>query len=295
MSKILVPIDFGKQSIMALEYAKLIATKTNSEIHLLTVVEESSFLKKLFDNEEEEKLINKANKALERLAEEYLTGLTKKTEVRKGKAYEQIEKYADEISPKMIIMGKTEEVSLAKRIIGSNTLHVIRETDYPVVSLRGESKDVEDIIMLPVDMAKPFTEQVNAAIEYAKFLGINKIFVLSVDISDDVVYETNLLVNLNNIKKTIEKAGLQCESEVVEGKKGEVVEIINKYNEELKPLLTIIMTRSESSTDELFVGSVAQKILETLKLPVMSIKPWDRFRGENPVIKIIYDPFNLLN
>ncbi len=294
-NNILVPVDFGKQSIIALDYAKYFAQSLDAQIHLLTVVEESGFLKNIIDPEYQEKIEREAYKALEKLADDHLHGFNYKLHVKNGKPYEQIEDLADEIQPTMIIMGKTENPSLAKRILGSNTLHVIQETDYPVVSVRGqiEPQQLAKTILLPLDLAKPVTEQVNTAIEFAKMLKAD-IYAISVDIKEDIAYETQVLTGMNKVKKTIEAAGLKCQTEIIEGKKSQIVDIINQYAQKINPLLTVIMLRSENEIGDFLIGTVARSILETLSHPVLSVKPWNPEVKENPIIKIIYDPMGIL-
>ncbi len=293
--RILVPIDFGNQSLIALEYAKFYAKLTGASLDLLTVVEESGILKRLFSPELQEKLINQAQIALKGLAKEKLENFDYKLHIKAGKPYEQIEHLARQIKPLFIVMGKTEQITLTKRIIGSNTLHVIQECDYPVISVRGKQLpgQLKHTIFLPLDLSKPVTEQVNAAIEYAKQLK-SDIFVLSIDISDNVAYETNLLITLNKVEKTITQAGIQCKTKIEEGEKQKIVDIINKYAEELKPLLTLIMLRAESSFDESYLGSNAKKLLETSQYPILSLKPWNPRTKTHPIIKLIYDPMNIL-
>ena len=291
---ILVPIDFGSQSLIALDYAKFYSSLTQAKIHLLTVVEETGVIKKFFSPDIQEKLINQAKSALNGLASEKLTGFEYETHIATGKVYEQIEKLAAELEPMFILMGKTEEVSVAKRFIGSNTLHLIEESDIPVVSIRGKNspEQLENTILLPIDVTKPFKEQLNAAIDYAKLFN-SKIFALSVDIKDSVAYETQLLTTLNKVKKTIQSAGLQCETEIIESDKSKIVDIISKKADELQPLLTVIMTHDETSLNQIFVGSTAKQIIETLNYPVLSIKPWNPSSEEHPLFKLIYDPMNI--
>ncbi len=293
--RILVPIDFGNQSLIALEYAKFYAKLTDAKIDLLTVVEESGILKRLFSPELQQKLINQAEIALKGLAGEKLQNFEYKLHVKVGKPYEQIEHLARQIKPFFIIMGKTEQITFSKRIIGSNTLHVIEECDYPVISIRGKQLpgELNHTVFLPLDLSKPVTEQVNAAIEYAKQLK-SDIFVLSIDTSDHVDYETNLLITLNKVEKTIKQAGIQCKTKIHEGTKQQIVETINNYADQLKPLLTLIMLRAESSFDESYLGSNAKKLLETSIYPILSLKPWNPRTKTHPIIKLIYDPMNIL-
>ena len=50
---ILVPIGFSEQSMIALEQAERLATLTNGEITLLSVIETSGMLSRLFGEDEE--------------------------------------------------------------------------------------------------------------------------------------------------------------------------------------------------------------------------------------------------
>ena len=64
---ILVPIGFAEQSILALEQAVKIAKITDSELFLLTVVEEPSTMQKLFSSykESQEQLKEQVREKLE--------------------------------------------------------------------------------------------------------------------------------------------------------------------------------------------------------------------------------------
>ncbi len=293
--KILVPIDFGSQSVVALDYARFFALKIDAKLLLLNVLEESGILQKFLTPDLEEKMANQAKLALKGLAEEHLRGMDYEYCVRVGKPYEIIEAAAEDHKPIMIVMGKTEELSLKQKFLGSNTLNVIQETKYPVVSVRGKqaASDLTDYILLPMDLSRPVREQVNAAIEFARLLKA-RVFALSVDVKDDVAYETHLLTEMHKIKKAIEQAGVECETKIIEGRKSDVVEIISDHANKLKPMLTVIMVRDESKFDQWMMGSVARDIIRTLDYPVMSIRPWNPRVEQNPIIKLIVDPMNVL-
>ncbi len=293
--KILVPIDFGSQSLVALDYARFYASRIDAEIILLNVLEESGIFQKILTPDLEEKMANQAEMALKQLAAERLQGINHKICIRVGKPYEMIEAVADEHKPLMIVMGKTEELTLKKKFLGSNTMHVIQETVYPVVSVIGQNPvdDLTDTVFVPMDLSKPVKEQISTAIEFAKIFNA-RIYAFSVDVSDDIAYETKLLTGMHQVKKAVEKAGIECETEIIEGKKSQVVDLINDRSEKLKPIFTVIMVRDETRVNDFLIGSIAKDILQTVKYPVLTEKPWDEKMETHPLVKVLFDPLNIL-
>jgi len=293
--KILVPIDFGTQSIIALNYAKNFAKKIDAKLLLINIIEGSGILQKFFTPDLEERVANEANLALKSLAEEYLQGLDYEYCVRVGKPYEQIQAAADIHKPLMIVMGKTEEQNLKKRLLGSNTLHVIQETIFPVVSVRGKEviKDLNNYLFLPLDLSRSVKEQVNVALKFAKIFE-TKIFVFTVNVKADIAYKTHLLTEMYKIKDLFNKEGIDCETKIVEGKKSDVFYLIKEETDKLKPLFTVIMVRDESRLDTWILGSIAHEIIRGIDYPILSVRPWDEKTEENPIIKLVIDPMNIL-
>ncbi len=290
-NRLLVPFDFQEQSKINIEWAKFYAEKTNSEIFLLNVIEKAGFLAELFDEDIEQKLKEKAYTKLQGFAQQELKNLKYNIQIRTGKVYEQIEKFADEIKPWAILMGRDENPSLKKHILGSNTLHTISETDIPVISVRGASLpvDISNTIFVPIDFKKQFKEQLTAAIEYAKFFSA-KIFIFTVNNDESAAWKTNLLLALNKIRKVIKSNGIDVE---IHTETGDIVKNILTYIDKQKPLFTIIMLRDEGIFKGYFIGSVAKNIIENATYPVMSIKPWDIQHDDYTFFKGIIDPLNV--
>lgn len=295
--KILVPVDFEQQSILNLEWAKYYAKFSNSQIILVHIIEESGFLKKMFKQENfEKKVIEEAKENLKEVGEKYFSDKSQYAfTVERGKAYEEIEDLADDFDPEMIILGKNENSFRGKKYLGSNTLHIINETDYPVVTIYGNQKpeNIEKVILLPLDLTKDVSEQTTVALEFAKIFGA-KIKAVTIDNKDGVVHDTTLLVNMNKVKKFFEENNIECETEIIENVKENPAIIVNNIAEELKPMLVIIMLREESNFKNFFIGTIAQEIIESCNAPVLSVKPWDEDKEENPVFKVVYNPFNIL-
>lgn len=147
MKKILVPTDFSKLSINALEVAVEIAKKSGAEITLLHVVEEASqssfsimgewrtsadWSDKLFTL----KLIEKAKDQLEKLVmDSRFSAVKVNGELRLGNAYHGMRTIIVENKVDLVVMGTRGRSKLEEMVIGSNTERVVRHAKCPVLSV----------------------------------------------------------------------------------------------------------------------------------------------------------------
>ncbi len=295
-NKILIPVDFEEQSLLALEYAMYFADILNSEIHLLHVIEESGALKRLFkDKKEFDRLEKDILSMMEYEKNKFGEKYKVVTKIKTGKVYEEIEEYIEEINPVFVLMGKTEKPNLRKKIVGSNTLHIVNEVKHPVISIRGSKVnkpgDDERLILVPLDIDRNFCEQITAAIEFAKLLK-SKIKVITIDRTTSAAEETKLLTNLKQTQNYIISQGIKCDSEFIDDNKTPIHEIINQNALKSNAHLLVIMTRDEDNVLEFFMGSNARSILESCDVPVLSVKPWDKDEV-NPIFSVLYDPLNI--
>ncbi|MBN2892186.1 MAG: universal stress protein [Bacteroidales bacterium] len=295
--KILVPVDFEQQSILNLEWAKFYAKYNDAKIILTHIIEESGFLKRMFKQEDfEKKVIEEAKENLKNVAKQYFTDESQfHCTVEKGKAYEEIEDLADEFEPEMIILGRNENHAKGKKYLGSNTLHIINETDFPVVTIYGNQKptDVENIILLPLDLTKNISEQTTVALEFAKIFGV-KIKAVTVNNIGTVSHKSKLLTSMNKVKAFFADYNIECETEIIENETESPAVIVNKIANEINPMIVIIMLREESNFKQFFIGSIAKEIIEECNAPVLSVKPWNDESEENPVFKVVFNPLGIL-
>jgi len=160
MKKILVPTDFSKLSINALEVAIEIGKKSNAEITLLHVVEEagqSSFsiagewrttenwADKLFTL----KLLEKAKDQLEKLVMDPRFSAVKiNGELRLGNAFHGMRTIIVENKVDLVVMGTRGRSDIEAMVIGSNTERVVRHAKCPVLSIHKKPAKVnfKDIV-----------------------------------------------------------------------------------------------------------------------------------------------------
>lgn len=277
---ILVPIDFHDLSLMALEYGYRIARTFGLEINLLYVHEEPGILANFFTSEETDKIIARIREELKDLARKASkeSGLTVNAVVRKGTVHSRILSMAEEWDSLMIVMG-TRSSSEEKGISGANTSRVIRSAKRPVITLTGRHRHEGcHSILLPLDLTKETRQKVTYAIEMAKRMGC-RIRVVSALWSK---HDPDVLVQLRNqlaqVRAFIAGAGIDVTAEIVESDENArtLVPIILKYADEHKDIdLIIIMTQQENGVVEYFLGSSAQEMIRSAKVPVMSIVPKD--------------------
>lgn len=155
MKKILVPTDFSKISINALEVAGEIAKKSSAEIILLHVVEdatpdsfsiagewrtEENWSDKLFTL----KLIEKAKTQLEKLVlDSRFSAVKVNGQLRLGNAFHGMRTIITEQKVDLVVMGTRGRSRLEEMVIGSNTERVVRHAKCPVLSIHKKPVKVD--------------------------------------------------------------------------------------------------------------------------------------------------------
>lgn len=277
-NKILVPIDFSEQSMIALEQSYNIAREYHAEITLLHVIEESGMLAKFFSKQQHDDVKKNVQIELDKLATEVekKAKITVNTLVAKGSIYEKVAEVAELINATMIVMGTNGDDVKKKRFIGSNALRVVRESSVPVITIKGKHhrKGCKNIV-LPLDLSKETREKVTKAIELSKLFGGAAIRVVSVLFTTDEFVVNRLTRQLGQVKAFLEKEEIECTAEIIKGIKGEETLAANilEYAAKVEGDLIMIMTQQEVDFTDYFIGSSAQEIIYHSKIPVLSIRP----------------------
>jgi len=277
-NKILVPIDFSNQSLIALGQSYNLAREYDAEILLLHVLEEGSIRPRIVVAKHLSEMKKAAQKALNRLAEETSrkSHTVVDTMVAKGKVYEKITEVADMVDALLIIMGCSSKKKVEEWFIGSNASRVIRESTCPVITIKGKHhRNGCKNIVLPLDLTKQTKDKVNQAIEMAS-LGSYKaaIRIVSVLESKDEFLFNRLSEQMEQVKNSIKKHGVECTSEIIKAKEGETpAHCIINYANKVDGDLLMIMTQQEANFTRMFIGSTAQEIVNNSDIPVMSIIP----------------------
>ena len=281
MNKILIPIDFGKQSLLALEQSHNLAKLLDAEIVLLYVHEQSGIFSSIFSNDQSNAMLDKINENLSDLARKTAaeTGLIISFRTEKGRIYSKITDVAKVISAQYIILGThgTNEEGDEEKRVGANTSRVIRLASCPVITLN--ERHIYNgcrNILLPLDLTKETRQKVTMGIEMAKFYGAGIRVVSALWSKNDPAIVGRLYQQGEQVANFIAEAGIECSFEVVESRGGEktlVPSILNYAIQQGDVDLIIILTQQEIGIVEYFVGSHAQEFIRLSDIPVMSVIP----------------------
>jgi len=275
---ILVPIGFSEQSIIALEQAERLATLVDGEITLLSVIETSGLLSRLF-GEDDEKYTDMKLELQERL-DQLATdvsgriGLKVNAMATKGKVSQKIVEVAELINAKLIVMG-TNGVppELAKKVIGSNAFRVVTTSPCPVITIKGKNHfEGCRTIILPLDLEKETKEKVSHALTLAR-LWDAMVKVVSVVEGNDMDALAKLNANLNQVENFLVAGGVKTTIELVKIDGRSLSKAILDYSNEYEADLIMIMTQQETDVTSHFISSAAQSIIYNSEVPVMSVRP----------------------
>ncbi len=273
--RILVPVDFSDQSLIALRQSFNLARFTKSDLLLLHVIDTDlleTFGRFFKDESYEDPLRDRVQERLDKLAQDTQaeTGIRVNTSIRKGKIYEEIVRLSRSEDVHFIIMGTHGAIGL-KRFIGSNAMRVIKEAECPVVTIKGqEHKTGCKRILLPLDLTKETKQKVGKAMEIARYFNA-EIHILSVVKSDDEFLVNKLTRQLNHVVSAITKNGIITKSEMIVN--SDIPETVVEYAQKVAADLIIIMTQQEIYWTEMFIGFAAQEIINQSPIPVLSIRP----------------------
>jgi len=284
--KILVPIGFSEQSMIALDQAFNLAKIKNSKVVLLSVIEEQNMIQSLFLDDNFSSLKKKVSNRLETLANDYRKRFNVDVDwmVAKGKIYNQIHQVAEMVSADLIVMGTDgTPKATVKKFIGSNAERVVRLSNCPVITIKGKNhREGCDNIILPLDLDKETKEKVTYALEYARYWD-STIRVVSILLNNDEEIRRKLKSNLLQVDKFINNAGVKCTAELIEGdKKNTLGGFVFKYANKFDADLIIIMTKKEELTLSDNISVTARYIINNSNVPVMSIRPKSKDYNTGP-------------
>lgn len=286
-NKILVPIGFSEQSILALSQAFNLAKIKNSDVVLLSVVNEQSMMQSLFVDDLTDQLKLKVKQKLNELAKQYgdKFGVSVDTMVSKGKIYEQINEVAELISADLIIMGTNGSQGNKSKLIGSNAEKVVRLSKCPVITIKGKDNRIGcENIILPLDLERQTKEKVTYALEYARYWNAT-IRVVSVVLRDNQEVREKLKKNINQVHDFIVNAGVKCSAELIEGgKKITLGNFVFQYEKKFDADLIMIMTKQEELSLSNNISDTARYIINNSEIPVMSIRPKESKHITGPTI-----------
>lgn len=293
-NKILVCVDFQEQSLVALHQCYDLARFLKAEVVLLYVIESNDFFSGFF-SPSIEKVKQEVEERLQKLVEELKaeSGIEFSYAIESGKVYERVVCKAEEIKARFIVMGKNGSNQGLKRFLGSNTIHVISESNCPVISIKGRSSIGYKKIVLPLDLTKKTKEKVASAISFSRFFG-SHVYVVSVLTGGILVQKSRIYKRMKKVQRELESNGVGCTLKLYKKTKTPDYEQVLSYCNEISADLIMIMTHQEGRVRDYYIGSFAHHIINLSEVPVLSIIPSLSVEDDESIIEAMVDPFNLI-
>lgn len=289
MNKILIPVDFEKQSLLAIEQSFSLAQTILAEITLLYVHEPSGIFSSIFSDDQKSEILILIDERLAQIAGKasVSSGITVNYRIEKGKIYSKIIEVSKEINAQFIVMGTNsseQEGEQAKRV-GANTSRVVRGAKCPVITVNGNHVHSGcRNILLPLDLTMESRQKVTMGIEIARYYGAG-IKVVSAFLTKNEKAEAGRLYQQGEQVTTfIASAGIDCTFELIEMKddtKTYVPSILEYAEKQVGIDLIIILTAQEVGLVEYFVGSQSLDFIRLSEIPVMSIRAKDLSVGSS--------------
>lgn len=277
MKRILVPTDFSKASITALDVACEIAKKAGAEVIALHVVEEAgsdSFrvtgevpIQNFEDRLYTFKLLEKSKKQLEKLVmDPKYSDIKLDGEMRLGNAFHGMNAIVTEQKVDMIVMGTRGQSKLTEMIIGSNTEKVVRHSKVPVLSVHKKPSKVNfKNIVYATSMSKD-EEAFAKVVKKAQAMYNAKVHLLRVNTPGD--FQRDRIAG-DYMEKFAKKLGLT----------NYTVNIYNDITEEegiiyfadsINADMIAMATHGRTGFAHVLAGSIAEEVVNHARRPVLT-------------------------
>lgn len=275
MKNILIPVDFSKGSMHALEYALKMVNKIGGDLRILHVRKSKSY-DRPFILKDSEKSYSKTvdefcNEILDHYKEQYKGKGAFDYVITTGKIYKNVIIEAEKLDAGLIVMGTHGVSGFEELWVGSNAYRVVSKASCPVLTIRHgfKRKDIKKII-LPIDVYKNTRQKVPVVAELAVKLKA-EIHVLDVRTSDrkDIIYR--LKKYGDQAFEYIDKRGIKVIRKAKHG--SDIVDTIVAYGYHINADLIAISKLDRGTPGNQSISTLAQQMVNHSPIPVLSIKP----------------------
>lgn len=277
-SKILVPIGFSEQSLLALQQAIVFGKAMKAKLYLLSVIEESSLLSRLLGDgsDSDEKVRATVEEKLQQLAIETRnsSGLEVEYLIAKGTVYEEIAKTTELIDADLVVMGTNGRPSnFKKKFIGSNAYRTVTAVKPPVLVVKGvNNPETVKKIIFPVYTDIKSREKTPTVIHYARLFDAT-VLLIGFFVNDEE--KARLLAILKQLDHIFTEAGIKHEIhfKAVDSESKKIDELFDFTYKNGGDVLAITEEGEEPDIATVLLGTEVQKVLYYSEIPVLAITP----------------------
>lgn len=290
---ILIPTDGSQATETAIEHGLTLARAYDTTVHTITVIDSQIFhldgISRSFEDAAEEQAERAVESVIERAAG---YGVEVVSDIQRGYPSEAILEYADQHGIDLITMGTHGRTGIDRALLGSVAHRVVRRARNPVLTARHHAIGDTDVpgsapeityenILLPTDGSKGARRAVEQGLDIAHTFGATVHVLYVIDSRTYSPYPTGTWEGIesklqtqgdratNRIASQARDAGLDVVTAIEEGIPSKT---IVEYASEHDIDLIAMGTRGRSGIDRILLGSVAEKVVTTAPMPVLTVR-----------------------
>lgn len=266
MKTIIVPLDFSRESMTALDMAVLIAGKSGSVIQMVHVITGASGMPRGTLEKEYDLGKTKFNEIIEKYRAK-IHGIDLRYIIKEGKIYQEIKNQAEAYEHSLIVLSTHGNSGIEEFFIGSNSYKIASSASRPVISVRSLSQ-IRDIrtIILPLDMTRETREKVPYTAQMAKLFNAG-IRIVTLRSSNHVNIERKLESYSRQVGEYLAKNEIPYKTDHLSG--SNFTDITLEYALSENADLISIMTEQEESVSNFLLGNYAHRMINRAQVPVL--------------------------
>lgn len=277
LKNILIPTDFSKTGLLALDQAAFMARLCKADLYLLHAVDIPEAIYMIYEpamvmpDFKEVDVV--AKKKLNELAASMKKkhGIAMKTICTRGKVAPEVMKAVKENKIDLVLMGTHGASGFNEYFIGSNADRVVKVCPCPVITIQTQSKKLGFTnIVLPIDDDFNSRQKVASTVSLAKKFAA-KIHLLGLPEKNGNVNLKAFQIKIASVEKVIKKSGLAYDCKII--KTDSMAKTALNYAKKVKADLIVVLNEHESRLTDAFPGIFAKQIVNHSRISVMSIKP----------------------
>lgn len=275
MQNILVPVDFSKDSMNALDHGIYLANVLNLSLRVVYVRKDKNY-DMPFVLADKDKAYSKTT---EEFCEDIITRKKSKYKgkgtfdyvIREGRIYKGITDQAEKDHSLMIVMGTHGVSGFEEFWVGSNAYRVVCKAPCPVMTIRnGFRKKIIRKIVLPIDARMDTRVKVPFTCDLAKAL---KAEVHVIDVREtnnrDVMARLNRYADQS--AEYLEKRGVKTIRASFKG--GDIAELTYTYAVHIGAQLISMVSNHRGNPMRIYLSNEAQEMVNHSPIPILSVHP----------------------
>lgn len=268
MDNLIIPTEFSKESLKALDMAINMANVMSADITLV-------YVQKKRENAHptsQEKELDYARERFEEVLKQYQDKLNQTNElkfaIKRGIVYQEVNKVAWDLPNPLILTATHGASGFDPFFMGDNAYKIVSYATGPVITVRHEEihSDINTIVM-PIDKSRETIEKIPATISFAKKFGA-KVHVISISSHHLSEIKEKLDTITEQVIKSFKDEGIEYENEFLIG--NNLANMTIDYAKEVNADIISIMSEQKKIESDI-LGMYAHFIIKNSPIPVLII------------------------